>query len=51
MDDMYQYALAAHFDVLVSKNNKAFLAIEFDGARYDPRGMKIRRPQSVTTSE
>jgi hypothetical protein len=39
-DPLYHYALAAHFDVLVSKNNKAFLAIEFDGTGHDPRNDK-----------
>jgi hypothetical protein len=36
-DDLYHYALSAHFDVLVSKDNEAFLAIEFDGAGHDAR--------------
>jgi hypothetical protein len=34
-DDLYHYALSAHFDVLVSRNNAAFLAIEFDGLGHD----------------
>lgn len=36
-DTLYKYALTAHFDTLVSKNNKAYLAIEFDGSGHDPR--------------
>jgi hypothetical protein len=36
-DTLYTYALTAHFDTLVSKNNKAYLAIEFDGSGHDPR--------------
>ena len=36
-DSLYKYALSAHFDILVSKNNKAYLAIEFDGAGHDAR--------------
>ena len=36
-DSLYQYALSAHFDILVSKNNKAYLAIEFDGGGHDAR--------------
>jgi len=36
-NELYHYALSAHFDVLVSKDNKAFLAIEFDGAGHDPK--------------
>ena len=36
-DDLYRYALSAHFDVLISKNNRAFLVIEFDGTGHDPR--------------
>jgi len=35
-DDLYRYALSAHFDVLIAKHNKAFLAIEFDGAGHAP---------------
>ena len=35
--DLYRYALAAHFDVLVAKENKAFIAIEFDGTGHDAR--------------
>jgi hypothetical protein len=34
-NELYRYALAAHFDVLISKDNKAFLAIEFDGDGHD----------------
>ena len=34
-NDLYRYALSAHFDVLVSKDNKVFLAIEFDGGGHD----------------
>jgi hypothetical protein len=30
-DDLYRYAISAHFDVLVSRENKAFLVVEFDG--------------------
>lgn len=36
-NDLYRYALSAHFDVLVAKDNEAFLAIEFDGSGHDPR--------------
>lgn len=36
-DELYRYALSAHFDVLIAKNNKAFLAIEFDGGGHDPK--------------
>jgi hypothetical protein len=36
-DALYKYALSAHFDILVSKNNKAYLAIEFDGRGHDSR--------------
>src|SRR2546423_311569 len=36
-DTLYKYALSAHFDILVSKNNKAYLAIEFDGSGHDIR--------------
>jgi hypothetical protein len=36
-NELYSYALSAHFDVLVSKDNKAFLAIEFDGDGHDPK--------------
>jgi len=36
-DSLYKYALMAHFDVLVSKNNRAYLAIEFDGSGHDAR--------------
>jgi hypothetical protein len=36
-DSLYKYALSAHFDILVSKNNKAYLAIEFDGGGHDAR--------------
>lgn len=36
-NELYRYALSAHFDVLVAKNNEAFLAIEFDGDGHDPR--------------
>jgi hypothetical protein len=36
-DTLYKYALSAHFDILVSKNNKAYLAIEFDGSGHDAR--------------
>jgi hypothetical protein len=36
-DSLYKYALSAHFDILVSKNNKAYLAIEFDGSGHDAR--------------
>jgi hypothetical protein len=36
-DELYRYALSAHFDVLVSQRNKAFLAIEFDGPGHDTR--------------
>ena len=36
-DDLYTYALAAHFDVLISKDNKAFLAVEFDGGGHDSK--------------
>ena len=40
-DSLYKYALMAHFDdILVSKNNKAYLAIEFDGIGYDGRNDK-----------
>src|SRR3981081_404236 len=39
-DSLYKYALKAHFDILVSKNNKAYLAIEFDGSGYDGRNDK-----------
>ena len=35
--DLYRYALAAHFDVLVAKEDKAFIAIEFDGTGHDAR--------------
>ena len=35
--ELYRYALSAHFDVLISKDNKAFLAIEFDGAGHDSK--------------
>jgi hypothetical protein len=36
-DELYRYALSAHFDVLIAKDNKAFLAIEFDGGGHDPK--------------
>ncbi len=36
-NELYQYALSAHFDVLISKDNKAFLAVEFDGDGHDPK--------------
>jgi hypothetical protein len=36
-DALYRYALSAHFDILVSKSNKAYLAIEFDGSGHDAR--------------
>jgi len=36
-DSLYRYALSAHFDFLVSKDNKAYLAIEFDGTGHDAR--------------
>ena len=36
-DDLYRYALSAHFDVLVAKDNETFLASEFDGSGHDPR--------------
>ncbi|MGB6134319.1 MAG: DUF2726 domain-containing protein [Acidobacteriaceae bacterium] len=34
-DQLYRYALSAHFDVLVTKDNLAYLAIEFDGAGHN----------------
>jgi hypothetical protein len=36
-DSLYSYALSAHFDILVSKENQAYLAIEFDGSGHDDR--------------
>src|SRR5579862_1144035 len=36
-DQLYGYALAAHFDILVAKDNMAYLAIEFDGSGHDAR--------------
>lgn len=36
-NELYRYALSAHFDVLISKDNKAFLAIEFDGDGHDSK--------------
>ena len=36
-DSLYRYALSAHFDVLVAKNNRAYVAIEFDGSGHDAR--------------
>jgi len=36
-NDLYRYALSAHFDVLVYKDNLPYLAIEFDGGGHDSR--------------
>jgi hypothetical protein len=34
--DLYSYALRAHFDVLLVRDNRAALAIEFDGPGHEP---------------
>jgi hypothetical protein len=36
-NDLYRYALSAHFDVLISKDNKAFQPNEFAGAGHHPK--------------
>ncbi len=39
---LYKYALSAHFDILVAKDNKAYLAIEFDGSGHDSRNDALK---------
>ncbi|HET6844341.1 MAG TPA: DUF2726 domain-containing protein [Candidatus Angelobacter sp.] len=39
---LYKYALSAHFDILVAKDNKAYLAIEFDGSGHDARNDALK---------
>jgi Protein of unknown function (DUF2726) len=41
-DALYRYALSAHFDILVAKDNKAYLAIEFDGSGHDSRNDALK---------
>ena len=35
-NELYNYALRAHFDVLLVRDNRAVLAIEFDGLGHEP---------------
>jgi hypothetical protein len=46
-NDLHRYALSAHFDVLVAKDNEAFLAIEFDGSGHDQRNDLKKAPGFV----
>ena len=41
-DALYRYALSAHFDILVAKDNKAYVAIEFDGSGHDSRNDALK---------
>lgn len=41
-NEEYSYALKAHFDVLVARNNFAVLAIEFDGGGHDPKNDHLK---------
>lgn len=36
-DDLYSYALRAHFDVVICRDNYPIMAVEFDGAGHDSR--------------
>ena len=41
-NEEYSYALKAHFDVLVVRDNLPVLAIEFDGAGHDPKNDHLK---------
>jgi hypothetical protein len=36
-DNLYSYALRAHFDVVICRNNYPIMAVEFDGTGHDSR--------------
>jgi hypothetical protein len=41
-NEEYSYALKAHFDVLVARDNLPILAIEFDGAGHNPKNDHLK---------